>query len=143
MGYYINQEEAQFVILKENFSRCLDAIKGLMRQTDKMTGGSWSGGVQTDRWFSWVNTDSVLSAQTLVDALAAWRWDAKLDNDGNIYHIFFLGEKAGSDDNLMEVIAPFVKCGSYIQMRGEEGEIWRYFFKGGKLRHQEAKILWD
>lgn len=143
MGYYINQESANFTILKENFSRCLEAIKGLMSQTDKMTGGSFSGGKQTDRWFSWVNTDSVLSAQTLVDALDAWRWDAKLDNDENIYHIFFRGEKAGSDDNLMKAIAPFVKCGSYIQMRGEEGEVWRWFFKGGKMYHQEAKLVWE
>ena len=100
MGYYINQEEAQFVILKENFSRCLDAIKGLMSQTDKMSGGSWSGGVQTARWFSWVDTESVLSAETLVDALAAWRWEASLDKDGNIDDIYFRGEKAGSDDNI-------------------------------------------
>jgi hypothetical protein len=143
MGYYINQEECNFTILKENFSPCLDAIKGLMSQTNKMPGGSWSGGVQTDRWFSWVNTERVLSAETLVDALYAWRWDASLDSNGNIEGIYFLGEKAGSDDDLMEVIAPFVKCGSYIQMRGEEGEIWRWFFKGGKMYQQEAKIVWD
>lgn len=143
MGYYINQEEAEFTIPKENFSRCLDAIKSLMSQANKMAGGSWTGGVQTDQWFSWVNTERVLSAETLVDAFAAWRWDASLDKDGNIGDIFFRGEKAGSDDYLMNAIAPFVKCGSYIQMRGEEGEMWRWTFKGGKMIEKNAKIVWE
>lgn len=143
MGYYINQEAADFTIPKENFSRCLEAIKDLMSQTNKMNGGSWFGGVQTDRWFSWVNTDSVLSAQTLVDALDAWRWEASLDEDGNIDDIYFRGEKYGSDNDLMDAIAPFVKCGSYIQMRGEEGEIWRWTFKSGKMIEKSAKIVWE
>jgi hypothetical protein len=143
MGYFIHQEECEFVILKENFSRCLEAIKSLMSHTDKMTGGSWSGGVQTDRWFSWVDTESVLSAQTLVDALYFWRWDASLDGEGNIGDISFRGEKAGADEELMNAIAPFVKCGSYIQMRGEEGEVWRWAFKSGKVQEKYAKLVWE
>jgi hypothetical protein len=142
MGYYVSQEDAEFFISKDNFDRCLAAIKGLMGQEDKMTGESWSGGVQTGRWFYWVDTEKVLAAQTLIEALGAWQWEA-VTSDGDIVDILFQGEKLGADDNLFETIAPFVKCGSYIEMRGEEGELWRYFFKGGKMFHKEPIVSWD
>lgn len=143
MGYCINQEEAEFTIPKENFSRCLEAIKGLMNNTDKMTGGAWTGGQQVARWFAWVNTEEVLSAENLADALDAWRWEAEVGPNGDIIDILFRGEKSGSDDVLFTAIAPFVKCGSYIQMRGEENEVWRWIFSGGKLQEKYAKLVWE
>jgi len=131
MGYCMTQEWAEFKINSKNHKDALKAIKAL---AGKETCGDH---------FSWVDTKCFLEAKTLLDALDTWRWEAETDNDGNIVGIQFTGEKIGDDMMLFKAIAPFVESGGCIEMRGEDGYMWRWLFDGGGFREQGAKIVWE
>lgn len=143
MGYHMWQDDCNFVIKAANFPAALQAIKDLMVNKEDMDGGFWSGGVQTDRWYSFVHTDAVMESETLIDALSAWRWDAQTRGDGDIYFISFTGEKSGQDKLLFRAIAPYVKNGSYICMRGEDGALWRWYFEDGTCKDQEGRVIYE
>jgi len=132
MGYYMYQMESDFTILKENHVRALGAIKALAGQeTIEDSSGAH---------FSWVETQRFVQASTLEDALKEWRWDAELNDEGDLIDMYFEGQKYGDDEVLFNAIAPFVESGSYIQMRGEDDAIWRWVFEGGKVREVGASI---
>jgi len=143
MGYYMRIEDIEFLIKKKNKKKALEAIWGMNPDTGR--GGRWDPGAgKTKSWFSWVDTEEFMSAETLEAALEAWRWSA-LPKDGDIADLEFLGEKLGDDEALFRAIAPHVEDGSYIVMRGEDNELWRWLFKGGEFLEQGAIITieWD
>jgi hypothetical protein len=156
MGYCIHQRDARFRIKKENFEKALEAIKALGALTDKMNGGSFGVAKEPERWFSWVSMQFVNSSD-IADAMKHWRWEvmfgepgytdslptSKYNPDKDVVFISFCGEKMGDDTVLFSALAPFVEDGSYIEMQGEEGEIWRWTFVDGKLKEVSAKILWE
>ena len=144
MGYYMNMTECDFRIKEENFNECLEAIKKLNPGTDSATG--FSGG---SSHFAWVNTEEFMEAETLEDAMTAWRWQPqyeKYDNErkgeGDITGICFEGQKLGDDKILLDAIAPFVEEDSYIQMSGECGEMWRWSFDGKFCSQKNPRIDW-
>jgi hypothetical protein len=143
MGYCMDMQDCKFHIPAAHFADALAAIKALMHNTEAMTGGSWSGGVMVERWYSWVNTNEVLEAETLSDALAAWRWEAHLSENGDVTYLYFRGEKSGQDDVLFRAIAPYVTSGSYVCMRGEDGALWRWYFDGSRCVEQEGKVFYE
>jgi len=129
------QKDSNFSILTENKDKALEAIKGLMGQeTIKDSGG---------RHFSWVRTNEFFSAADLERAFSAWRWETDCDDAGNLISIEFQGEKAGDDKIFFDAIAPYVVSGSYIEMQGEDGCLWRWSFKKGKCTEKNAKITWE
>lgn len=145
MGYCMDQRGSNFKMQPEGFDAALAAIKGLMEQTDLMSGGSFGGGEKKASWFSWVDTGAVLMAETLTDAMAAWRWDLSHEcgiSDMPIDMIWFQGEKLGDDAKLFSVIAPFVDAGSSIEMCGEDGSLWRWFFDGISCSEEIGRIEW-
>ena len=84
-----------------------------------------------------------MDCQTLEDALHAWRWVAEFNENGDIWHLYFRGDKSGHDLDFFKVLAPFVRDESYIIMRGEDGEMWRWFFKDKTCIEQNAIITWS
>lgn len=135
MGYYMNLMKADFKILKNNHDNILKAIKELAgKETIKDSGG---------RHFSWVETRDFLEARHIEDAFKAWRWEVSFDENDDINDISFNGEKSGDDDIFFKAIAPFVVDGSYIQMQGEDGYIWRWIFKGKSVTEVPAKISFN
>lgn len=131
MGYYMTQQDSKFIIESRNHKKALAAIKALI---GKETWGDH---------FAWVDTSGFKKAKTLSAALAAWRWDAKMDEDYNIIGIDFGGEKLGDDEVLFRAIAPFVEPGSFIEMRGEDGCLWRWLFEKTGFRQQDSRVVWD
>ena len=135
MGYCMDQVNSQFRIERKNFGKALLAIKALAG-AETVTDGS-------GRHFSWVNNE-YLGAETLAEAIDAWRWHAEVDGDaGDIIDISFRGEKYGDDDAFFKAIAPFVAKGSFIEMRGEEGACWRWFFDGYTVHEQSGHVVYD
>lgn len=66
------------------------------------------------------------------------------DDDGNVIDLDFAGDKLLYDEETMfKKIAPVVEDGSFIEMRGEDGAMWRWVFSGGTVREVKAKIVWD
>jgi len=121
----MHQRDNNFFLPKENQDDALQFLKSL------------------DGKYAWVNGREVSSALTLYAALRAWRWEAEFDKDGNINAIYFEGEKSGDDLALFNAIAPFVKAGSFIEMSGEDGAIWRFQFDGKICFENYPTISWD
>jgi len=66
------------------------------------------------------------------------------DDDGNVIDLDFAGDKLAYDeDKMFQKIAPFVEDGSFIEMRGEDGAMWRWVFSDGKVREIKSKVIWD
>lgn len=141
MGYCMHQRGCDFFIPKKNKAKALAAIKKLAERKELMGGGSWSNGKQTDKWFSWVQTDEFVKAKTLKDAMVAWRWQIEEDDKGNVTSVYFDGEKAGDDEHLLRAIAPFVQDGSWIEMQGEDEAIWKWKFIKGAMHEKHARII--
>ena len=131
MGYYMDLREAVFEIKKGKKIEAMNAIK---RAVDE------------GRIVAWVNGKATESADTFEDALGSCRWEYYTYDDGHgksTQGLYFDGEKLGSDYNLFCAIAPYVKDGSYIEMQGEDGEIWRWKFKDGNCYEVYPTIVWD
>lgn len=134
----MQQRDSKFRVMAHNRIPAMLAIKDLASRTAE--GGGMKGG---ERFFSWVDTDEFLNAKTLEDAMWAWRWQIESDDLGDIYCIMFEGEKIGNDDILFGAIAPFVEAGSFIEMQGEDGAMWRWSFDGKTMTEQNAKVTWE
>lgn len=151
MGYYMSVEGQEFLIKRKNMAGALAAIKGLdpnSPDSPKAGGGRWDGERQekVERWYSWVNTKEYQDAETLEDALMAWRWPPYMDKSTNpeeeIVNLEFDGEKIGNEEVLFDTIAPFVESGSWIEMLGEDGCRWRWLFHKGELHEIYPEIVW-
>lgn len=115
MGYRMRQMDADFRIKKENIDKALKAI---------------------------LSEEKDLHAESLQEAMWGWGWTCYEDESG-IISIIFEGEKFIGDDRLMEMIAPWVEDGSYIQMIGEDDYIWRWVFQDGKCYDITGRIEFD
>ena len=117
MGYCMDLVGGSFHMKKENFNNALNAIKEL---------------VENGQQYSWVNSDTISKANDLFEAVREWGWSVHTDVNGDIDDIDFDAEKMGDDEILFNAIALFVKDDSYINMRGEDGEGWKWYFKDGE-----------
>jgi hypothetical protein len=144
MGYHMNQRDAVFKIKAENVDKTLEAVKGLAETVDENgSGGACGGGKKTETWYSWVTTEVFANANTLQEAMSEWRWDIDTDDEGNVVWIDFMGEKIGDEEFLFNAIAPYVEDGSFIEMQGEDGAIWRWNFTGEECFSENARIVWE
>jgi len=96
-------------------------------------------GINTPKIFGVCTSQS----KTLKEALESWAWKPEFDEEGNIVAISFEGNKSGSELELFQAIAPFVKAGSFIEMGGEDGAIWRFQFDGTTCFENYPTISWD
>ena len=136
MGYCMSQNECDFFIPVDKTKDALGAIKDLAGKETIKYGHSAPH-------FSWVETKDFLNASNLKEALDVWGWSAEEDEDGNIANILFEREKIGDEDILFNAIAPYVKSGSYIEMLGEDGGLWRWIFNEDRCITKDAKISWE
>jgi hypothetical protein len=147
MGYHMTMRDSLFEIKKENAEKALNAIKALadpvLMQDTCGGGGSYKGEKMREVWYSWVNTEEFLNAKTLTEAIKAWRWIAEEDEAGNIWSIWFNGEKLGDDEILFTALAPYMEEGNYIEMTGEDGALWRWEVEDGELVSKTADISWE
>lgn len=133
MGYHMATRISRFHIVPENEAAALAAIKA-MAGKGSYGHGSWS----------WVGTDDFLQATTLAQALRAWRWAVGRTGPGTVEvaTLLFQGENYGDEDALFAALAPFVEAGSFIEMQGEDGDLWRWVFDGKAAHKQSPIITW-
>jgi hypothetical protein len=136
MGYCMNLSDSDFFIPKSKKAAALKAIKALAGKETINMGGSGPH-------FSWVTTSEFVEAKTLGSAVRAWRWYVDEDDKGNVTGIGFNGEKLGDDNLLFDAISPFVRKGSFIQMRGEDDHMWRWVFDGKSMHEVSPTISWS
>jgi len=136
MGYCITQRDSKFRIPAARKAEALAVMKAMDPSTEGR--GSWDG----QRQWSWVDQKNVNKAQSLEEAMTEWRYAPETDAEGNITGVNFDGEKIGQEDVLFKLIAPFVEDGSFIEMEGEDGCMWRWVFKGGLVKEVTPSIEW-
>lgn len=132
MGYYINLEDSKFHVKKENVRPLMGALYRWMA-----SGGKYGR--------SWINSKVIQDKYEKNDIGGMFnecRWPIRVDADGNIVEIRFEGEKLGDDESMFSAISEFIEDKSYIQILGEEGEAWRWYFIGGKLYEDHVNRVW-
>ena len=129
----MSQNECSFRMDAKDFDKALKAIQALH--------GAESIADSGGRHFSWVG-DKFHEINDFEEMMQEWRWRLELDTVGAC-GIQFEGEKIGDDQALFDAIAPWVKKGSYIEMHGEDGAIWRWTFDGEKCIEKSAKITFE
>ena len=128
MGYCMQQRGQQFKIKAENKDNAFQAIRNIPQKDE--------------HGYSWVD-NNYKNRESLEEALSDWRWQIEEDpNAGDICNIYFEGEKLGDDEILFDAIAPFVEAGSYVEMDGENGDMWRWEFDGEMCVENLLTITW-
>jgi hypothetical protein len=158
MGYYISTPQTSFSICNDNLSRFFELVDNLM--SDKNVeenghGGSMDGsGKKTHFWYSWVSTEEVRRAvldRDIRAVFAAWGYDLELTDNVEGVSYFYLDirngdAKIGDEETLFAAIAPVVRDGSFLDVKGEDGAEWRWMWENGKFYSQEIlskKIIFD
>ena len=143
MGYYVTTTEVDFVIEKDKCDAALAEMKRINgSEFDHLKhGGSWGPDGVNEKWYSWMPTsfDEILSIAHFFEMIG-FEGNGE-DLEGN-FALGFYDDKTGDEGVFFEYLAPFVRSGSYIEWRGEDGEKWRWLFEDGKVISQEAKIVW-
>lgn len=92
-------------------------------------GGSWAGGKEMSRHFSWMDADydqKVTSAQEVFEALGFY---VECNPDDGLTLTGY-DSKSGQEDLFIEEVADLAVPGWVMEWRGEDGEKWRQTAKG-------------
>ena len=128
MRYCMQQRDSHFRMAAEKLPAALAAVQALAEQKTS---------------FQWVDSNFARQASTVAEILEAWRWEGEFDPiTGDLTDIHFIGEKLGDEEILFQALAPFVDKGSFIEMQGEDGDLWRWTFDGQQMIEQVARITW-
>lgn len=145
MGYCIEMTDSRWKIRKENFEAACAALEPMLGDKASMGGGSWSGGRQTGWHYSWIDMDKfakLVAARDLKGVMEEWRYYCEIDENGDLAMEYFAGEKIGDEDKLWARLAPFVEKDSFIEIRGEDNEMWRWVFDGKTVKEIRPSIVW-
>ncbi len=140
-GVPITDERAEFDALPDH----VRAAATIHRLTGKgrMAGHEWD----TAEWpvFAVLDADRLDQAGTLVEALAAWGWTAVAQPDGAVeVDTYAPGSLYGDTDAALAVLAPYVEPGSYVHLRDDDGEHWRWTVTDDhRLTEQPGRVVFD
>lgn len=130
MSYSVSMRSSSFRISKEKFGEALKAIRAFFEEPAH------------DEYVELSNIIGCCDAGDIINALANARWYCGQDSKG-ICSIKFIGSKLGVDDQLFCILAPFVEDGSFIEMEGEEKNLWRWKFENGTCIDEQGRVLYE
>lgn len=141
MGYYITLEDADFFIPET--PEVLQVLKDLNTNTpdNLKRGGSYTAGQRVAAWFSWMPEnyhETVTSAREVFQLLGF-----ECDNVGDGFFLLHYDSKAGQEDVFLNAVAPYVRDGSYLEWRGEDGAFWRQAVKDKRLYDLQPTWSWE
>ncbi len=84
--------------------------------------------------------ETISNLETVEEALEAWSWQLMDNGDGTSW-LECLGDALCDDRLLFDAIAPFVEAGSFIEMSGEDGTLWRWHFDGKQCEEQLGHVV--
>mgnify|MGYP005750691621 CR=1 FL=1 len=130
MGYCMSLRNSKFFLPAQRMQEAFAALTNLSAQAPKQRHGH----------FAWVRTEVLAQARDVRDVLNEWRWRPTFSTQGDIVDLSFEGEKLGDDKQLFDALAPYVSRGSFLEMHGEDGEVWRWVFDGVRCLEQSANV---
>ena len=145
MGYCMDMTGCDFLLKAENKDEALKYAKNklISEVEEKGGGGSFGGGKKKKVWYAWVDTQDLEDAKSVEDLIIAFGWHYELAENGDIDRLYFSMDKIGQEILLFQALAPFAEEGSYIQMSGEDGTIWRWVFRNKECKEVTATISFD
>ena len=156
MGYYVDTAEREITINKEQFDNCYKAMCKLNDNDNVKRGGGWnSTGITSDdprpkelnyhpaKWFSWMDANYPAKCKTFVEILEELGFADLLfdEKNGDLIALVY-DSKTGNEYEFFDVIAPFVKKGSYINWIGEDNSQYQWYFDGEKLIIKYGEIVY-
>lgn len=122
MGYYVAITDSTARIPQANLKRAYDKMCALnVTHDSKKLGGSWAGGSQTSRHFSWMDEnypETCGDARAILEQLG---FDCDYNDAGDLL-IMGYDSKTGQEDLFLKAIE--MDAVGMIDWRGEEGETW-------------------
>ncbi len=131
MTYCMQQREQRFT-MKPNLKP--DALAAIKASAKKRAQNADAG--HEHRSFA----ETLSKLETFEEALEAWGWQLMDSGDGTCW-LECLGDALGDDRLLFDAIAPFVGAGSFIEMSGEDGTLWRWYFDGKQCEEQLGHVV--
>lgn len=132
MSYESKVVEAHFTITKSEESACVAKIY----EFDQYLAARGNGHAAT-----------VTRDMSFREAMRRFHWDID-GNDG--YIALFIDYCDGhdkrdydTDEQLLGLLAPFVKDNCHIVFKGEEGEYWRFQFEKGVLHKLDSEVVYE
>jgi len=142
MGYYVRTTDVSAILSGDKLDIAYERLVELNTHDEWKRGGSWSGGVQTSKHYSWMSEDYPSELKTTREVLEAVGYETRMILDD--LQILGYDNKTGCEDTFIWAIADLFDTGSYIEWQGEEGERWRWDFGGGDpLLQREGEITWS
>lgn len=138
MGYEINITDANFTIPAKNLDAAYQEMCALNQHDDLKHGGSSTGA----KWFPWMDQNYPETCKNAQDILEQLGFHTETQMDGSLSLVSY-DSKVGQEDLFLDVIAPFVANGSYIEWKGEDGDRWRHEIDGGRLIQKTGRIIWE
>lgn len=93
-------------------------------------------------------TASVFSVSTentgrVLAIMKKYPYRFELDSDGNISGISYIGCCLSDEYSAFQKAAQYILNGSYIEMRGEDGDHWRWVFQNGVCNCVQQNQFWN
>jgi hypothetical protein len=142
MGYYTTITDADFLIPAANEAAALAALKALNdpKYNEQKQGGSWDNTGKSAAWYSWMDADYDQKVKNCGDVFGMLGFEFEETADG--LRLTGYDSKTGQEDLFLAAVAPYVKAGSYLAWRGEDGTLYRFEFDGTKMIEMEARTSW-
>lgn len=153
MGYEIHLDESNVAIAAEHLDHAYAAMVELNKLDHLKRGGSYTGGEQTGRWFSWMDPNYPETCSTAKEILQMVGFDCVERENGDLY-LEYYSSKTGQEELFLYTIAPFVKIDQsyadvspadgkpmvpFLSWSGEDGEFWMHEFLNGKLYSKHGR----
>jgi hypothetical protein len=135
MGYYIDLTDAEWEI-----SESPEALATIREMPVKYHAIKRGGSSNGEKWFSWMNDTEIETTDTVENVFNQLGFETDKVDGG--FQLTAYNSKTGQEDLFLAVMAPFTKDGSYIEWRGEDGALWKFEIRGGRMFRTESEIVW-
>lgn len=135
MGYYIDLTSSEWEIAES--AESLATVREMPKKYHAIKRGGSSNG---DKWFSWMNDIEIVTAVNVQAVFIALGFETTKTEGG--FTLDSYASKTGQEDLFLAVMAPFTKDGSSIEWRGEDGALWKFEVRGGRMFRTDSEIIW-
>lgn len=153
MGYYITLKDSSVAIPMEHAEAALEAIHRLQETHDhEKRGGSWSGGKNTKKWFSWMPAD-LREITTLKDMLMTIGFEVAYNSPQDQLNITGYDSKTGQEDLFIWALVPYIvhqdvearenKVPATMEWLGEDGATYLWKFEDNKFIVSYSTVEWS
>ena len=135
MGYYIDLTDAEWEI-----SESPEALATIREMPVKYHAIKRGGSSNGEKWFSWMNDTEIETTDTVENVFNQLGFETDKVDGG--FQLTAYNSKTGQEDLFLAVMAPFTKDGSYVEWRGEDGALWKFEIRNGRMFRTESEIVW-